>query len=196
MFDSTSQIADQTVGCHYHLQHWPCSVTDFASAILARVPIARLPAGNTTGSARLQSGLFIPVHFLNEPNRIRDEPGPVPLVLTEGQRGLISGYQGIGGVIRRRKYQATKGALVRYLWALCVEVLDYLIPLFCLWSFLWSVDFVFRFAVRSLPALSQGKAYCHSFSLRFVSPSIRFYTPFDQGCVRFLIALEIIDCTI
>jgi hypothetical protein len=99
MFDSTSQIADCTVGCHYHLQHWPCSVTEFASAILARVPIARLPAGNTAGSARLQSGLFIPVHFPDEPNRIRYEPGPVPLVPSEGQRGLISGYQGIGGVI-------------------------------------------------------------------------------------------------
>jgi hypothetical protein len=62
--------------------------------------------------ARLQSGLFIPVHFPDEPNRIRYEPGPVPLVPSEGQRGLISGYQGIGGAIRRRKDQATKGALV------------------------------------------------------------------------------------
>lgn len=69
-------------------KHWPCSVTDFASASHARVSIARLSAGNTARSARLQSGLSIPVHFPDEPNRIRHEPGPRATDFVGGAEGL------------------------------------------------------------------------------------------------------------
>lgn len=69
-------------------KHWPCSVTDFASASLTRVSIARLPAGNTARSARPQSGLFIPVHFPDEPNRIRHEPGSRATDFVGGAEGL------------------------------------------------------------------------------------------------------------
>lgn len=99
MFDSTSQIAEQTVGLSLSLPstgHVPLQNLLVPPAHELLLHVSRLETPIRPSS---KWAFHIPFCFAGEPVVHDVSRVPVPLPPSEGQRGLISGYPGIGGVI-------------------------------------------------------------------------------------------------
>lgn len=100
MFDSTSQIADQTVGLSLSppsTGHVPLQILLVPATHEFLLHVCRLE----TPPDPPVSKVGFPFPFISRMNPIVYDMSraPVPLISSEGQRGLISGYQGIGGVL-------------------------------------------------------------------------------------------------
>lgn len=100
MFDSASQIADQNGGSSQSppsTGHVPLQILLVPASHEFLLHVCRLETPLDPPVPRV--GFSFP--FISRMNPIVYDMSrvPVPLISSEGQRGLISGYQGIGGVL-------------------------------------------------------------------------------------------------